>query len=368
MIEDLYLNNNEALSASLVNIGNLSRIKAVMAKAREGKPVTLGFLGGSITAGAGALEGMHYVRYTTDFWKSAFPDSEITCVNAGLGATGSILGVFRMDKDVLSAKPDVLVVDHSVNDNGDEPLVPGGTKHTYEAVIRRAILAGAAVVPICFCNEGGISKQETDLEIARRYDIPFVSMVDGIYKPLIASGKREWREYSPDSVHPNSEGHRMAAELLINYFKLAMSDKGNDVKYTIPKQLFGALYMNTEMLDGRMAMPVSYGAFEVKDLDFYQFRGGWSTEEAGEPIVFELHGCRCVHIAHLREPSELAGKATVSVNGEELEADAFFENGWGKYAKTLCVFSSDKATDVTLSVRPTEKGKRFALLRVMVAR
>ncbi len=152
MLEGLFSDNNFALEKSLLNLGNLGRIKNVIEKARSGKPITLAFLGGSITAGSGAGEGKPYVVCVSDFFKESFPMSEITVVSEGIGATGSILGVFRMEKDALSKNPDVLIIDHSVNDNGDEVRLPGSTKQTYECVIRRGLMSGAAVVPICFCS------------------------------------------------------------------------------------------------------------------------------------------------------------------------------------------------------------------------
>lgn len=370
MINGLFINDRAPLKASLVNEGNFGRIKAVIEKAKEGKPVTLGFLGGSITAGSGSKDGMHYVRYVTDFWKNTFPQSEITCVNAGIGATGSILGVFRMENDVLSARPDVLVVDHSVNDNGDEARVPGSTKETYECVIRKGILSGAAVVPFCVCSREGNSRRDMNLEIARHYDLPFVSMYDGIFLPLIKSGMYQWTDYSADSVHPNAMGHPMLAELLINYFNVAIERKDQDenTDSVLPEPLFGDSYMNTEMLDGGSLFPDNYGAFKVADIDFYQFKGGWTSEGVGDSMVFTLKGCKKVHVAFVRNPAENSGKATVCANGEIHVLDSYFEKGWGKYAHTAKVFESDVPKDVTLSIKPNDEGKRFALLRVMIAR
>ncbi|MBQ8208636.1 MAG: hypothetical protein IJZ89_07885 [Clostridia bacterium] len=370
MINGLYANDNAALKASLINVGDLSRIKNVISKAKAGKPITLGFLGGSITQGSGSTDGMHYVRYTTDFWKETFPGSEITCVNAGMGATGSILGVFRMEKDVLSAKPDVLVIDHSVNDNGDESRVPGSTKQTYECVIRRGLLSGAAVVPLCVCSSDGNSQRDMNLELAKHYDLPFVSMFDGIYEPLIKSGKYNWSSYSNDSVHPNPAGHPMLAELLKYYFKLALDDESEigDINKPLPTPLFGQSYMNTEMLDGSTLIPDSYGAFKVGNTDFYQFKGGWTSEGGGDAMTFVLKDCKVVHIAYVKNPAENSGTATVTANGEIYEVDTFFKNGWGKYAETKRIFASNVPADVTVSIKPNDEGKIFPLLRVMVAR
>ena len=370
MINGLYINDNAPLRASIVNMGDMSRMKAVIAKARAGEPITLGFLGGSITAGSGSGEGRSYVECVTDFWSETFPECSVTCVNAGIGATGSILGVFRMEKDVLASKPDVLVIDHSVNDNGDEIKAPGSTRMTYESVIRRGILSGAAVVPLCFCERSGNSQRNMNLEIARHYDLPFISMVDGIYEPLVKSGKYEWSAYSGDSVHPNAMGHSMVGELIANYIRTVMADEADfsTDKKELPAPLFGDAYMNTEMLDGSSLIPDEYGAFEVGDLNFWQFKGGWRTEQGGSAMTFSLKRCKIVYLAFVRSVWEDSGTATVRVGDVTYSIDTYFKNGWGNFAQTIKIFDSDEPQDITVSITPNDAGKKFGLLRVMVAR
>ncbi len=370
MLEGLFLDNNYALNRSLLNLGNLGRIKSVIEKARAGKPITLGFLGGSITAGAGAGEGKPYVRCVSEFWQESFPMSKINTVNAGIGATGSILGVFRMEKDVLSSKPDVLIIDHSVNDNGDEGRLPGSTRQTYECVIRCGLSAGAAVVPFCFCDKGGRSQREMNLQLAKYYALPFISVTDGIYEALVESGKYPWTDYSGDTVHPSAEGHRMAAELLINYFKIAMADEKvkPNAEHDVPTPLFGEAYINTEFLGAADIAPVSWGGFKEGSFGFRQFMGGWISENVGEPIVFSVKSCKRIHVAYVRDISPLAGTAEITVNGVLHKVDSSFDGGWGSYAETRLVFDSDECEDVTVSIRNCSEEKRFALLRIMVAR
>ena len=45
-----------------------------------------------------------------------FPHSETRLVNAGLGGTGSLSGAFRVQRDLLQAEPDVVIVEFAVND------------------------------------------------------------------------------------------------------------------------------------------------------------------------------------------------------------------------------------------------------------
>ncbi len=209
-----------------------------------------------------------------------------------------------------------------------------------------------------------------NLELANHYDPPFISVTDGIYEALIASGKYPWSNYSRDSVHPNAEGHKMVAELLINYFKKAMADE--DAKPTheheIPTPLFGESYMDTKFLGAADVNPVSMGSFKEGDFGFHQFKGGWANENVGDPIVFSLKNCKRVHVAYVRDVSPLAGIAEVTVNGETCKIDSSFEGGWGNYAETRLIFDSAKNEDVTLKIKNISEGKRFSLLRIMISR
>src|SRR5260221_612405 len=82
------------------------------AKVHAGKPVTVAYFGGSITAANGW-------RPKTFAWlHERYPKVAFTEVNAAIGGTGSDLGAFRLGHDVLSHKPDLVFVEFAVNDGG----------------------------------------------------------------------------------------------------------------------------------------------------------------------------------------------------------------------------------------------------------
>jgi hypothetical protein len=69
--------------------------------------LTIGYFGGSITAGAGASKSSEtsYRALTTKWFRDMFPKARITEVNAAIGGTGSDLGAFRCRKDLLDRHP-----------------------------------------------------------------------------------------------------------------------------------------------------------------------------------------------------------------------------------------------------------------------
>jgi len=98
------------------------------AKLKEGKTVKIGYLGGSITAQNGW-------RIKSRAWfQKEFPQAKVEEINAAIGGTGSELGVFRVDHDVLNKKPDLMFVEFAVNDAGASPE---NIRKSMEGIIRK---------------------------------------------------------------------------------------------------------------------------------------------------------------------------------------------------------------------------------------
>ena len=90
---------------------NLGRLQAVLEKAARGEAITIAAIGGSITQGAACKtpkndpaytealggEASWFTRTVTWFQKT-FPNATVTGINAGIGATPSFLGTFRLQR------------------------------------------------------------------------------------------------------------------------------------------------------------------------------------------------------------------------------------------------------------------------------
>ena len=82
-------------------------------KIKTSRQVRIAYFGGSITA---AESGWRELSF--DWFRLKFPQTAFYQINAAIGGTGSNLGVFRMEKDVLNGKPDLIFVEFAVNDAG----------------------------------------------------------------------------------------------------------------------------------------------------------------------------------------------------------------------------------------------------------
>ena len=67
--------------------------------------------------------------------ESTYPSAHFRFHDSAIGGTGSQLGAFRFDRDVLRHAPDLVFLDFSANDNinTDDPE----SQASYEAVVRR---------------------------------------------------------------------------------------------------------------------------------------------------------------------------------------------------------------------------------------
>ncbi|MCF3111257.1 SGNH/GDSL hydrolase family protein [Niabella sp. CC-SYL272] len=193
------------------------------AKLEKGGPVTIAYLGGSITAASGGWRDQ-----SADWFQKVFTKAQIHQINAGVGGTGSSLGVFRLQKDVLTFKPDLVFVEFAVNDGG--PYI----HQTMEGIVRK-IWKDNLATDICFVytlaesmlptlNQGHLVPSMLAMEhIAQHYGIPSVQMglkVLSLLKDhqIIFQGKQGEAvpAFSGDGVHPHTQtGHRIYTEALI---------------------------------------------------------------------------------------------------------------------------------------------------------
>lgn len=220
---------NEALQpltpkAHVVPRRGLPHLNAKLAGAG---PVTVAFLGGSITEGAGAsaADTTSWRALTGRYLQAAVGNRPLRCINAGVGGTDSTLGAHRLFAHALSEGPvDLLFVEFSVNDgdNREESL------KGMEGIVRGCRRLSPET-DICFLYTGA-EKNLTGLkpfniavheEVADYYGIPSVDFAAGVYDGL-QFGEYVWAELAPDGYHPNDAGHALYARFLREYLEQAL--------------------------------------------------------------------------------------------------------------------------------------------------
>ena len=157
-------------------------------KAEAGEPVRVAYFGGSIAAHNG------WRPQTFDYLKKKYPAAKLNMLNASLGGTGSIFGVFRADKDLLPFKPDLVFVEFAVNDSGDAQRRTEDVIRAMEGIVRKLRLQNPEV-DICFVY----TMQESSVKPVR----------EGVCYPAVAVHEQVAAYYDLPSIYVAPEVVRM---------------------------------------------------------------------------------------------------------------------------------------------------------------
>jgi len=201
------------------------------------EPVTIAFLGGSITY-LGGKNG--YVHQVGEWFRTTYPDSDITVVNAGVSGTDSRFGAKRLDRDVLEHKPDVLLIEFAVND-GDRDH----TEHM-ERILHKAWQANPKMDIVIFYtlaknmlphyDEGHLPPSAQAHErVAAHYQIPTIGLAHDVAAKLRA-GEIQWEDFANDSCHPHAKGYGHFVESFRSALPLLLKDAGVQ-EVTLPTPL-----------------------------------------------------------------------------------------------------------------------------------
>ena len=223
----------QMIARSCVSCGDGKRLRRVIEQAKSGREVTIAYIGGSITQGAGAVP-IHTQCYAYQsylrFQEICGNKENVRFIKAGVGGTPSQLGMIRFERDVLRdgiVKPDIVVIEFAVNDEGDE------TKgECYESLIRKAFKQPnePAVILLfsVFANDENL--QERMIPIGNHYHLPMVSIKNAVteqfYKKRDEGRVMTKNQFFYDIYHPTNAGHTVMADCLAYLWKQAeLSDE-----------------------------------------------------------------------------------------------------------------------------------------------
>ncbi len=191
------------------------------ARAKAGERLTIVFFGASLTWGANATDQANtsYRARIADYFEAAYPQAHFKYYDAAIGGTGSMLGVFRLERDVLKRQPDLVFLDFTANDDiysdSPEPLA------SYESLVRRIIAEGRCpVVQMIF--PFGWNVKYPDFEKMKRRtahlaisDAYGTSVGDAVALAVerVQRGEATIEQIWPyDQVHPGDFGYQLFAD------------------------------------------------------------------------------------------------------------------------------------------------------------
>lgn len=329
---------------------DLSRWQRCLCRAVAGEPITLGYLGGSITQGSlASAPEFTYAARTTAWWQRRFPQANISMINAGIGGTSSHFGAARAARDLLAHHPDGVIVDFSVNDETNDyfPQAVSSAEffqETYEGVVRQLLAAPGAPAVLLLNNvyyDTGKSAQALHNAVGDHYALPHVSVRDTIWQQLRA-GQYTREQLTPDGLHPNDFGHGLLAEELARFFAQAEAAMPAalpeaSAQAPLPAPLTPNAYESARLLTSRTAPDAAALDGFCADprpkeglLDI--FKEGWLGTAPGQRITFTVEA-RCIAVQYKKAVAP-ALRARLVLDGDEADArilDGHFPNGWGDW-------------------------------------
>ncbi|MDE7188480.1 MAG: SGNH/GDSL hydrolase family protein [Lachnospiraceae bacterium] len=327
----------------VLNRGNLYRMARVMEKALGGEPVTIGFLGGSITQGClSSTPRTCYAYLVCQWWRDTFPESQITYLTARIGGPTSQFGVASADSDLLSGKADFSIVEFSFNDDDNEHFL-----ETYEGLIRKLYKSKtrpAVLIVNSVRYDNGENAQEQHLKVGRAYHIPCVSMKPCLYEKVL-DGTFTSRDITEDDLHPNDLGHSLMAEVIIDFLEGVyehlkdMPDPASEADVEIDKliPISANSYENSvryQNYNCREILTENNGFTadltpqnNIREI----FRHGWTADKQGARISFCVEGS-CIGVQYRKSIHKPAPVATAIIDGcleQAVVLDANFDETWG---------------------------------------
>ena len=228
-------------------------------KIQKSEPVTVVFLGGSITNHRG------YRVQITDWLKQQYSNVQFTSINSGIGGTGSDLGVFRTERDVLQYRPDLVFIEFAVNDAKTDSLV---IANSMEGIVRK-IWHHNPHTDICFLytlnepmlddlksgkNYRSVRYMET---VADYYNIPSVNFANDVLK-LLNEGKLVFKGdskkendgmivFTNDGTHPTYDGGHLIYTKTLSQSLLQMN-KAQQKAHILKEPLYSGNYEKAKMI------------------------------------------------------------------------------------------------------------------------
>ncbi len=378
------------IEKSLMQKGNIHRLKAAIDKARRGEKVEFACLGGSITQGAGAIPintgcyAYNAFKGFCDLAGRGYEDN-VGYTKAGVGGTPSEVGILRYVHDVTDdgkKAPDVVIVEFAVNDEGDE------TKGEFFDSLVRMIYNSPqkpAVILLYSVFVDGYNLQDRLKCVGEAYNLPMVSIKDAVYDQFYLSeedgGVVSKNRYFYDMYHPTNVGHRIMADGLINMFKAAdasADEEDFDISGITPPK--GGEFENIYLVDraniDSTPAVISYDCgtftghskevqFVERDLDMGgtpEFNENWLYDGKAEEAVFKAKiKCSAVVIAYMDSASPEVGIAEVYVDGEKVLTIDPHIIGW-QHCNALIAHRGGPAKEYDIEIKVTEKDKRFTFL------
>lgn len=325
----------------------------VLAKLKNGGPLVIAYLGGSITAAPG------YRVQTEQWFRQQYPKARIKAINAGVGGTGSDLGVFRLQDDVLKYNPDLVFIEYAVNDGSDSVTI----HKSMEGIVRQ-IKKHDPHTDICFLytvsepmlndlQQGNeIRSVKYTEQIAQYYGLPSINLsfdvISQLQKNALVFRGQKGTDYGAqtvftyDGVHPTVDGHKIYTATIARAFTdMEKSGAQAQASERLPAPLTPGCYEQTAQYSPAMFKKSKGWKSGKDDTDLKSFATAFpDLIYSGNPqdsIVVRFKGS-VIGVQDLIGPS--SGAALISIDGKPPIRKTRFDKYGGNYRRHYFLLDS----------------------------
>ena len=308
-------------------------------KLTHDRKLTVGYFGGSITEGAGASDASKTSWRTrvTDWFRTNYPDADVTEIQAAIGGTGSDLGMYRCDIDLLAKEPDLVFIEFAVNDSWmaydaillqTESICRKIRKHNpYTDIV--CIITTTQTITSGLEKGGEFTARSAHSVIAHRYGAPIVDVGNLLHFEVLKTGG-DFLKFTTDTVHPNDQGYAIYTNCITSFLK-QWADGADDTyaSHTMPSPVCGKVYENACMTECTAADSYTADGFTFVEKSLCgRYPSYIEASVPGSTFSFTFTGENCGFYWMLAKDS---GDALVSVDGgEELSL-----RSWDHYCKSF---------------------------------
>ena len=192
-------------------------------KLTEDKELKVAYFGGSVTNGS----GNSWRLLTSKWFVDNFPEANVTNVNRACGESGTYLGTYRLQEDVIAIKPDLLFLEYSINDKYYGSTYAEAASQ-YETIVRevKQALPETDIITILVSDTGTLSankqgklhtQAQAHEDMAIIYDIPSLHVGRRLAEVCNYDANVFKPVYAKDIVHLTDAGNYVYYQVIEEY-------------------------------------------------------------------------------------------------------------------------------------------------------
>lgn len=316
-----------------IELRNTDRLQRTIQKLKNKEPVSLCFLGGSITSGFKNEPELCFVELFKQWLLKTYPDCNLSIHNLAIAGTPSIFGLYQCLQYVGQYEPDLIFIEYAINDMKNAEYQSAFESLVYKSLSFEKepgvilLLARSNVHYTCqnFMDMVGEHYHQTSVFISK--------LIDSV----------AWEDYSDDYGHPNRSGNQFICDLLSTLF--VMAEKAPLICNALPDKAF---YENS--LSGLV--------FENKICNYSGTK---------QQTLFEIKvKCRFLYLLYFVSPEDTWGDAELIIDGEKYEVlSAYRINSWEHLLGHIISLGEKKELHtICIKMQKGEEDKLFSLQNV----